>query len=466
MRLHLGNLTLETTEDEVLSLASKCGLVESVSIPKSPFDGQSRGFGFVSMPGAAAETFRRRYDNVVWRKGRRLRIEPAKPDYRERLKVVASPGPAPAPPPPPPPSLPPPTFVPRFAGTKTDLRDIPPPPRKRPRLPDETDASLPVLRHRLHIDDAAGSPDDPSDGPDELSRALEAEADASLAVLRQLMKAEEEVTPHELPTLEGLSKTAEKTSADSPDHPSDGPDELSRALEAEADASLAVLRQLIKAEEEFRAREPPTEGLSTATAEKTSVGSPGDRSDSPDEVSRALEAEADASLAVLRQLDKAEEEPSLETERTPPLNVEKTPPVEEPRAEKPPASNQRHQWAALRDVFKAAPVKTFAGGLSLSFAASGGKIEHKFAFAGLDDDKPPEEPAEEPAEAADQRQPEAAVPSLWANVHAAIDEGERYVREIDVGAIQARWEDQHAALTKSYRRLLRKIQARKRRRTF
>ncbi len=50
MKLFVGNLSFQTTEDEVLRTFTPYGNVESVSILTDRMTGQSRGFGFVEMP--------------------------------------------------------------------------------------------------------------------------------------------------------------------------------------------------------------------------------------------------------------------------------------------------------------------------------------------------------------------------------------------------------------------------------
>jgi len=48
-RLYVGNISYQTTEDELKELFSKCGEVESVKIIKDPHTGRAKGFGFVEM---------------------------------------------------------------------------------------------------------------------------------------------------------------------------------------------------------------------------------------------------------------------------------------------------------------------------------------------------------------------------------------------------------------------------------
>jgi len=53
MNLYVGNLSFETNEDELQSAFAPFGQVESVTIIRDKFSGDSRGFGFVEMPNRA-----------------------------------------------------------------------------------------------------------------------------------------------------------------------------------------------------------------------------------------------------------------------------------------------------------------------------------------------------------------------------------------------------------------------------
>jgi len=49
MKLYVGNLSFQTTEDELLDLFSQAGNVESASLVTDRDTGRSRGFAFVEM---------------------------------------------------------------------------------------------------------------------------------------------------------------------------------------------------------------------------------------------------------------------------------------------------------------------------------------------------------------------------------------------------------------------------------
>ena len=50
MNIYVGNLSRQTTEDDLRQAFEALGQVESVNIIKDRFSGESRGFGFVEMP--------------------------------------------------------------------------------------------------------------------------------------------------------------------------------------------------------------------------------------------------------------------------------------------------------------------------------------------------------------------------------------------------------------------------------
>jgi cold-inducible RNA-binding protein len=50
MKIYVGNLSFETTEDELAAEFGTFGKVESVAIPADKFSGRPKGFAFVEMP--------------------------------------------------------------------------------------------------------------------------------------------------------------------------------------------------------------------------------------------------------------------------------------------------------------------------------------------------------------------------------------------------------------------------------
>ena len=53
MNIYAGNLARETTEEDLRHAFEAFGQVESVTVIKDKFSGQSRGFGFLEMPNGA-----------------------------------------------------------------------------------------------------------------------------------------------------------------------------------------------------------------------------------------------------------------------------------------------------------------------------------------------------------------------------------------------------------------------------
>ncbi|MFW6159643.1 MAG: RNA recognition motif domain-containing protein [Acidobacteriota bacterium] len=79
MNIYVGNLSFETTEDELKEAFEAFGEVASASIIKDKFSGRSRGFGFVEMPN---EDEARKAINGLGGKdlnGRNLKVNEAKP---------------------------------------------------------------------------------------------------------------------------------------------------------------------------------------------------------------------------------------------------------------------------------------------------------------------------------------------------------------------------------------------------
>ena len=50
MKIYVGNLAFDVTEDELSAEFGTYGKVESVAIPTDRYSGRPRGFGFVEMP--------------------------------------------------------------------------------------------------------------------------------------------------------------------------------------------------------------------------------------------------------------------------------------------------------------------------------------------------------------------------------------------------------------------------------
>jgi RNA recognition motif-containing protein len=79
MKLFVGNLSFQTTEDEVLRAFTPYGNVESVSILTDRMTGQSRGFGFVEMPDRTEAQNAINALNGAELNGRALNVNEARP---------------------------------------------------------------------------------------------------------------------------------------------------------------------------------------------------------------------------------------------------------------------------------------------------------------------------------------------------------------------------------------------------
>lgn len=53
MNIYVGNLSPQITDEDLLEAFKSFGQVESATVIKDKFSGESRGFGFVEMPGKA-----------------------------------------------------------------------------------------------------------------------------------------------------------------------------------------------------------------------------------------------------------------------------------------------------------------------------------------------------------------------------------------------------------------------------
>lgn len=79
MKIYIGNLSYNTTEDEVRELFAQHGEVTSVTMITDVYTGQSKGFGFVEMPKQSeAEQAIKALDGSTV-KGRNLKVNVARP---------------------------------------------------------------------------------------------------------------------------------------------------------------------------------------------------------------------------------------------------------------------------------------------------------------------------------------------------------------------------------------------------
>jgi cold-inducible RNA-binding protein len=84
MNIYVGNLSYETTEEDLRLDFAQFGTVESVNIIKDKFSGQSKGFGFVEMPSKAEGQAAIDGLNGKEKNGRTLNVNEARPRTENR----------------------------------------------------------------------------------------------------------------------------------------------------------------------------------------------------------------------------------------------------------------------------------------------------------------------------------------------------------------------------------------------
>ncbi len=84
MNIYVGNLSYESTEDDLLTLFTQYGEVERASIILDRNTGRSRGFGFVEMPDD--EQAKRAIEELDGTElnGRTIKVNQAKPKTNKR----------------------------------------------------------------------------------------------------------------------------------------------------------------------------------------------------------------------------------------------------------------------------------------------------------------------------------------------------------------------------------------------
>jgi RNA recognition motif-containing protein len=78
MNIYVGNLSFTTTEADLKEAFQAFGEVQSASIIKDKFSGDSRGFGFIEMPNKAEAEKAMAMMNGKDLKGRTLKVNEAK----------------------------------------------------------------------------------------------------------------------------------------------------------------------------------------------------------------------------------------------------------------------------------------------------------------------------------------------------------------------------------------------------
>jgi RNA recognition motif-containing protein len=84
MNIYVGNLSFEVTDEELRQLFATYGDVQSASVVKDRFSGESRGFGFVEMPARQDAETAIAALNGTDVKGRSIMVNEAKPKAPKR----------------------------------------------------------------------------------------------------------------------------------------------------------------------------------------------------------------------------------------------------------------------------------------------------------------------------------------------------------------------------------------------
>ena len=83
-KLYVGNLTFDTSEEDIKTLFSEAGEVKSVVLIKDKFSGQSKGFCFVEMGNQEAMQNAMKMFNSYNFKDRPLKVDMARPKEDNR----------------------------------------------------------------------------------------------------------------------------------------------------------------------------------------------------------------------------------------------------------------------------------------------------------------------------------------------------------------------------------------------
>ncbi len=84
MNIYIGNLSFDVTEEELKEAFEVFGKVETVRILKDNYTGKPRGFGFVEMSNNAEAQSAIKELNEKELKGRRLKVNEARPRTENR----------------------------------------------------------------------------------------------------------------------------------------------------------------------------------------------------------------------------------------------------------------------------------------------------------------------------------------------------------------------------------------------
>lgn len=79
MNIFVGNLASDVSEEDLMNLFSEHGQVKEVKIIRDMFSQQSKGFGFIEMPGLAEAQKAIKEINTFELKGKKLVVNEARP---------------------------------------------------------------------------------------------------------------------------------------------------------------------------------------------------------------------------------------------------------------------------------------------------------------------------------------------------------------------------------------------------
>jgi RNA recognition motif-containing protein len=86
MNIYVGNLSYEVTEDDLKSMFSEFGEVDTVKLVLDRFSGRSKGFGFVEMPSNSEADKAIKALNGNMFKGRNIKINQANPEGKRQSR--------------------------------------------------------------------------------------------------------------------------------------------------------------------------------------------------------------------------------------------------------------------------------------------------------------------------------------------------------------------------------------------
>ncbi|HXH02411.1 MAG TPA: RNA-binding protein [Candidatus Competibacteraceae bacterium] len=79
MNIYIGNLSYQTTDEELRAAFAVYGEVSSATVIKDKFTGEAKGFGFVEMPKQSEAEMAIKKLNGTELKGRTITVNQAKP---------------------------------------------------------------------------------------------------------------------------------------------------------------------------------------------------------------------------------------------------------------------------------------------------------------------------------------------------------------------------------------------------